>query len=198
MPEAESSHEEKAGHIWNLLPSFYPATDDPREYSDKVRFLSSICPPKDKSMLAPRLALLMKGTAWAQIKAVDGAKLSDPEGGVKLLLSTVAAWEDSAELQTYEKFEKALYRVTQKQDETVFSFVNRMNVAFSEIAHVSIQEIKAFIMLRQSFLNAEDKKRVLAMTGGEMQSKKVEDAMRQLAPKILVGSSGTEMKRCIQ
>ena len=113
-------------------------------------------------------------------------------------MSTVAAWEDSAELQTYERFEKALYRVTQKQDETVFSFVNRMNVAFSEIAHVSIQEIKAFIMLRQSFLNAEDKKRVLAMTGGEMQSKKVEDAMRQLAPKILVGSSGTEMKRCIQ
>ena len=85
MPEAESSHEEKAGHIWNLLPRFDPATDDPREYSDKVRFLSSICPPKDKSMLAPRLALLMKGTAWAQIKAVDGAKLSDPEGGVKLL-----------------------------------------------------------------------------------------------------------------
>ena len=38
-------------------------------------------------MLAPRLALLMKGTAWAQVKSLDGSKLSDPEGGVKLLLS---------------------------------------------------------------------------------------------------------------
>lgn len=50
-------------------------------------------------------------------------------------------------------------------------------------------------MLRKSFLGAEDKKRVLSMTGGELQAKKVEDAMRQLAPKILVGTSGTEAKK---
>ena len=195
MPEGESSQDEKSGHIWSLLPSFDPSVDDPRENSDKVKFLFSICPAKDKAMLAPRLALLMKGTAWAQIKSIDGAKLSDPEGGVKLLLSTVAAWEDSAELQTYEKFERALYKVQQKQDESVFSYVNRMNVAFAEIPDVTIQEIKAFIMLRQSFLNAEDRKRVLAMTGGTLQAKKVEDAMRQLAPKILVGNTGVEAKK---
>eukprot|EP00913_Durusdinium_trenchii_P007300 g6862.t1 len=141
------------------------------------------------------LALLMKGTAWAQVKSLDGSKLSDPEGGVKLLLGAVASWEDSAELQTYDKFERALYRVMQKQDESLFSYVNRMNVAFAEIPSVSIQEIKAFIMLRQSYLNAEDKKRVLSMTGGELQAKKVEDAMRQLAPKILVGSSGNDSKK---
>ena len=195
MPDGESSQDEKSGHIWSLLPSFDPSVDDPRENSDKVKFLFSICPAKDKAMLAPRLALLMKGTAWAQIKSIDGAKLSDPEGGVKLLLSTVAAWEDSAELQTYEKFERALYKVQQKQDESVFSYVNRMNVAFAEIPDVTIQEIKAFIMLRQSFLNAEDKKRVLAMTGGTLQAKKVEDAMRQLAPKILVGNTGVDAKK---
>lgn len=190
-----SAGDEKSGHIWSVLPSFDPTIDDPREYADKVRFLHSICPTKDKPTLAPRLALLMKGTAWAQVKSLDGSTLSDPEGGVKLLLGTVASWEDSAELQTYEKFERALYRVMQKQDESVFSYVNRMNVAFAEIPSVSIQEIKAFIMLRQSYLNAEDKKRVLSMTGSELQSKKVEDAMRQLAPKILVGSSGTDSKK---
>ena len=190
-----SAGDDKTGHIWSILPSFDSTTDDPREYADKVRFLHSICPLKDKPMLALRLALLMKGTAWAQVKSLDGSKLSDPEGGVKLLLAAVASWEESAELQTYEKFERALYRVVQKQDESVFSYVNRMNLAFAEIPTVSIQEIKAFIMLRQSYLNAEDKKRVLSMTGGELQSKKVEDAMRQLAPKILVGSSGMDNKK---
>ena len=68
-------------------------------------------------------------------------------------------------------------------------------MAFAEITNVSLQEIKAFIMLRKSFLGAEDKKRVLSMTGGELQAKKVEDAMIQLAPKILVGTSGTEAKK---
>ena len=190
-----SSGEEKAGHIWSLLPGFDPSVDDPREYADKIRFLHSICPVKDRSMLAPRLALLMKGTAWAQVKALDGEKLSDPNGGIKLLLSAVADWEDSAELQTYEKFERALYKVTQKTDESVFSYVNRMNVAFAEIKNVTIQEIKAFIMLRQSGLNGEDKKRVLAMCAGELKAKKVEDSMRQLAPRILVGASGSEPKK---
>ena len=190
-----SSGEEKAGHIWSLLPGFDPSIDDPREYADKIRFLHSICPVKDRSMLAPRLALLMKGTAWAQVKALDGEKLSDPNGGIKLLLSAVADWEDSAELQTYEKFERALYKVTQKTDESVFSYVNRMNVAFAEIKNVTIQEIKAFIMLRQSGLNGEDKKRVLAMCAGELKAKKVEDSMRQLAPRILVGASGSEPKK---
>ena len=190
-----SQTEEKSGHIWSLLPGFDPATDDPREYADKIRFLHSICPAKDRPMLAPRLALLMKGTAWAQVKALDGTKLSDPNGGIKLLLQTVADWEDSAELQTYEKFERALYKVTQKQDESVFSYVNRMNVAFAEIDKVTVPEIKAFIMLRQSGLGAEDKKRVLAMCGGELRAKKVEDSMRQLAPRVLVGTTGTEPKK---
>ena len=197
MAGAEGSSDEKGSHIWSLLPSFDPAQDDPREYADKVRFLRTICPAKDRAMLAPRLAMMMKGTAWAQVKTLDGALLSDPEKGIQVLLSTVAAWEESAEIQTYEKFEKALYKVTQKQDESVFSYVNRMNVAFAEIAKVTIHEVKAFIMLRQSFLGAEDKKRILSMTGGELQAKKVEDAMRQLAPKILVGSTGTENKKKI-
>lgn len=47
-----SAGDEKSGHIWSVLPSFDPTIDDPREYADKVRFLHSICPTKDKLMLA--------------------------------------------------------------------------------------------------------------------------------------------------
>ena len=65
---ATTSGEEKNNSLWNVLPSFDPSVDDPKEYVDKVKFLHAVCPQRDKPMLAPRLAMLMKGTAWSQIK----------------------------------------------------------------------------------------------------------------------------------
>ena len=53
----QSSGEERTSNLWSLLPSFDPSTDNAKEYSDKVRFLWGICPPRDRGMLAPRLAL---------------------------------------------------------------------------------------------------------------------------------------------
>ena len=61
---AQASGDEKGTNLWSLLPSFDPSLDNAKEYADKVRFLWGICPMKDKTMLAPRLALLCKGTAW--------------------------------------------------------------------------------------------------------------------------------------
>ena len=111
-----STPEEKT-NLWSILPSFDPQSDDPREYRDKVKFLASICPKKDKPMLAPRLAMLLKGTAWAQIKSMDTEKLTDPDEGIKILLESIATWEEAAEMQVYDRFEKALYRTTQRSDE---------------------------------------------------------------------------------
>ena len=50
-------------------------------------------------MLAPRLAMLTKGTAWAQVRTIDAAKLMDPENRVKKLLQAISAWEGAEELQ---------------------------------------------------------------------------------------------------
>ena len=188
-----SSSEDRTSSLWSLLPSFDPASDDPREYVDKVKFLHSICPPRDKPMLAPRLAMLMKGTAWAQMKALDASKLSDPEGGIKVLLGAISAWEEAEELQTYEKCERALFRVTQKADETTMSYVNRINVAFGDLsANTTVADLKAFILLRQSSLSAEDKRKVITLTGGEMSATKMEKAMRSLSTKILGSGPGSQ------
>ena len=186
--EAMSASDEKPSSIWALLPSFDPATDDPREYTEKVRFLHQMCPTKDKAMLAPRLALQMRGTAWGQVKLLDASKLADPETGVETLLSAVAKWEESAELRAYENFEKALYRITQRPDESTMSYVNRLEVGFMELGTTSIQEMKAFVLLRQSSLGAEDKKKILVLTQGSMDSTKISNAMRQLSTKVLAGS----------
>ena len=192
---AAAGGEDRAGSFWSLLPSFDPSVDNPKEYVEKVRFLGQVCPSRDKAMLGPRLAMLMKGTAWSQVTKLDASKLADPTTGIDTLLSVVAQWEEVEEIQTYEKFEKALYRIQQKADETVMSYVNRLAVAFQEIEKVSLSEVQAFILLRQSALNAEDKKRILSMTGGDLSVRKVDAAMRQLAPKVLVGVNANEAKK---
>ena len=139
-------------------------------------------PPGQRKMLAPRLALQCKGTAWHQVRSIDPEKLTDAEG-YKVLLKALSSWEESAELQTYDAFEKAVYRITQKADETVMSFVNRINVAFAEVGP-DLTQVKAFIMLRQSSMGIEDKKRIISMSDG-YDPTRIEKAMRTLTTKIL-------------
>ena len=167
---SSSGGEDRGQGFWSLLPSFDPAQDSVREYVEKVKFLAAICPDRDKGMLAPRLAMLCKGTAWGQVKAISPEKLTDKTNGVKNLLAALSSWEESAEMKTYEVFEKAIYKTTQKADESTTSFVNRLQVAMDELGEVTVQEFHAFLLIRQSALTVEDKKRVLTMTGGTMET----------------------------
>ena len=55
-------------------------------------------------------------------------------------------------MQIYEKFERALYKTLQKSDETVLSYVNRMNVIWMELGGTTLQEMQAFIKpIRKGF-----------------------------------------------
>lgn len=193
MSSTAEISEDKGSHIWTLLPTFDPAVDNVREYIEKVKFIDTICPKKDRPMLAPRLAMLCRGTAWGQVKNLDSAQLVDPENGVKNLLAALSTWEESTEMKTYEQFEKAVYKTVQRSDESSMSFVNRLQVAMDELGAKSIKEFHAFLLLRQSSLSPEDKKRVLTMTNGDMDTKKIEQAMRTLATSIL--SSGDIKKK---
>ena len=189
------SSDEKGSTIWNLLPSFDPAEDDIREYTEKVKFIEGFCPSKDKPMLAPRLAMLCKGTAWGQVKSIASTELVDPSKGVKRLLEALSSWEEASELKTFEQFEKAIYKVTQKNDEATNSFVNRLDVAFHDIGEeTTLKEVKAFIMLRQSSLSSEDKRKVISMVNGQLEIGKVEKAMRSLATRVLVGANEPRKK----
>ncbi len=190
------SGDSQGNNLWALLPSFDPAVDDIREYVEKVKFLQGICPKAQRSMLAPRLAMLCKGTAWGQVKRIDPAKLTDGDNGVATLLAALASWEETAEMKTYEQFEKAMYRMTQKGDESTASYVNSMEVAFHDVGDsTTLGEVRAFVLLRQSSLGNEDKKRILTMVNGNLSVKAVENAMRTLSTKILTSSTTPEAKK---
>ena len=91
-------------------------------------------------------------------------------------------------------FEKALYKVAQKRDEATHSYMLRLQAAFHDLGEsVNVKDMHAFVLLRQSSLSNEDKKKVLAMTGGQMDQSKIEQAMRTLSTRVLLGT--VEVKR---
>ena len=190
-----ASEEKSATGLWSQLPSFDPSSDDIREFSQKARFLHGVFPVKDKGNLAPRLAMLCKGTAWSQVRQLDPQKLTEPETGVEYLLEALSAWEETSELKTFELFEKCLYKVTQRSDEATHSYALWLHAAFNDLGgKITVQDMQAFVLLRQSGLSNEDKKRVLSMTNGELKLKSVEQAMRTLSTKVLL-SSGEPRKK---
>lgn len=137
---AESGTDEKlSNNFWSLLPSFDPSVDDIREYTQKVKFIHGVLPESQKPMLAPRLAMLCKGTAWSQVQRLESKDLTHATKGVKVLLEALAAWEETSEMRTFELFEKALYRITQKQDEATHSFNLRLRAAFDDLGDSVIQ-----------------------------------------------------------
>ena len=93
-------------------------------------------------------------------------------------------------MMAYEKFEKALYRTVQKSDESTMSFSNRLQVAFDEVGDkVTLNEVRAFILLRQSNLSTDDKRKVIAMVNGSFEAKKVD-----VASKVLTGGDTGKKK----
>ena len=64
--------------------------------------------------------------------------------------------------RTYEIVEKALFKCTQRQDETNDSFLARCDVVWSELKakKIDLEQVQAYIVLRGSLLSSEDKKRV--------------------------------------
>lgn len=109
----------------------------------------------------------------------------------------MATWEEAAGLQTYEKLTapSTIYKIIQKNDETNMSFVNRLNVAFQDLGEVTVKEMKAFILLKQSALTPYDKRRVIVMTAGKISAEKIEMAMRSPNTKVLGSGSTMDPKK---
>ena len=154
----------------------------------------SAMPEKDKPNLVPRFAMLRKGTAWRQVRQLDPKKPTKADSGVEYLLKGLSAWEDMSEMKTYELFERPLYNVS-KIHEVSHGFSLRLQAAFDEIADdVTVKQMQAFVMLRQSGLSSEDKKKILTMTNGKLDLTAVDQAMRSLSTRVLMGPGESKKK----
>ena len=86
----------------------------------------------------------------------------------------------------YESAERALFRCTQRQDETNDSYLARADVLWQELLNkeIKLEELQAYITLRGSNLSPEDKKRVVidsqVSTDGKLTIPRVSAAIRML------------------
>ncbi|CAE7321264.1 unnamed protein product [Symbiodinium sp. CCMP2592] len=173
---------------WQAIPRFTPGSTDVSEYSQKVKFLAAIWPREHLSLLGPRMALLCEGTAFKKIPQLPPQKLqANDSSGVELIVTTLGgSWGQTQVEKRYEYFERAIYGTVQKGDETNDSYLVCYDVIFDELISqgVKLEEFRAYILLRQSGLTAEDRKKIVMEHGGNLEYKKICSAIRLLGSRF--------------
>ena len=167
---------------------FIPGTTDVTEYTKKVQFLAKVWPAEHLALLAPRMALLCEGTAFKKVSLLAPDKLRATDGsGVELLVKTLGgSWGLSQAETKYDTFEKALYSTQQKADESNDSYLARHDVHFEELKaqQTTFEEIRAYVLLRQSGLSAEDRKNIVIECGGTLDYNRICQAVRLLGSRV--------------
>ena len=96
------------------------------------------------------------------------------------------SWDVTELEERYEYFEKALYGIVQRSDETHDSYLSRMEANFIELLsrETKLEEVQAYVLLRQSLLSPDDKKKILLEHSGELKYEPVVKSFRLLGSKF--------------
>ena len=173
--------------LTSLVPQFDPAQHDLEQYSQKVELLANIWPENKINELVTRLILGTSGAAFQKLQLQkDELMVGDKSGVEKLVKILGGHWGKVSLERKYEIFEKAVFRCTQRADESNDSFLARADILWTELiaSKISMQELQAYVVLRGSLLTAEDKKRVIleseATKSGTLNMEKVTTSVRML------------------
>lgn len=195
MPPSSQGSEDGSGtgsgmnsvsnQLASLVPSFDPAVDDVTIWSNKIELLLEAWPPTKLVELATRLILNTKGTAFQKLQLMKGEILVNDRKGIKKLVETVGGtWGQAPLEKRFELAEKAIFRSQQKGDEGAESYVSRCDVLWTELLAkgIKLEELQAYIVLRGSRLQHEDKKRAVidSETDGKLAMEKATSSIRML------------------
>eukprot|EP00435_Cladocopium_sp_Y103_P036952 s1537_g9.t1 len=170
-----------------LVPNFDPAKEDLEQVTQKGELLSEIWPATKMNELITRLILNTTGTAFQKLQLNRDKLLSNDKSGIQLLVTLLGGqWGKVQPEKKYDVVEGALFKCIQRQDESNDSFLARCDVHWSEWKpkKIDLDEVHAYILLRGSLLNTEDKKRVILESGadkdGSLTVDRVSSAVRML------------------
>ena len=175
------------GHLpWQQIPRFTPGTTNVDEYVQRLKFIKELWPEDQLHLLGPRAALQVEGSAFQKISRIAPEKLRQADG-VKTLVETLGgSWGRTLMEEKYHYFEQAIFQVTQRHDETNDSYLARHDAFFEELLarKVTIEQVRAYVLLRHSQLNPEDKKRVVVESQGNLTYAETVKAIRLLGSKF--------------
>ena len=181
-----------------LVPTFDPAKDDLKTFTQKIELLTTAWPDNRYGELATRIILLnCSGSAFQklQLNREDLTK-NEKKSVTKIIEILGGTWGQVDLERKYESAEKALYHCIQKQDESNDSYLARADILWTEVLAkgMKLEELQSYITLRGSSLTPEDKKRVVVerhSTGGSVLTmKRVSKAIRMLGAGFFHGVTG--------
>ena len=168
--------------------AFRPGETDINEFTKKLEFLSQIWPVEALPQLAPRVCLMCEGSAFQKVIRIPPEKLKvSSTDGCKLVVATLGGvWGRSNVELKFEKFEKALFGTVQKADESNESYVARHEIHFEELETmgITIEEMRAYILIRNSCLPTEDRKKIVVESKGNLVYKDVISTLKLLGSKF--------------
>ena len=202
MPEATetagASASQPTGNTylpWHLVPAFRPGETDINEFTKKLEFLSQIWPVEALPQLAPRVCLMCEGSAFQKVIRLSPEKLKvSSTEGCKLVVATLGGvWGRSQVELKFEKFEKAIFGTVQKADESNESYVARHEIHFEELQTmgITIEEMRAYILIRNSSLPTEDRKRIVVESKGNLVYQDVISTLKLLGSRFFNDVQGS-------
>ena len=121
--------------------------------------------------------MMCEGSAFKRVMRIKPSKLKvNTTDGVKLLVTTLGGIRGKSNLeQKFERFEKAIYTTVQRPDEAHESYLARHDFHFEELLAmgVGIPEVRAYVLLRNSGLGSEDKKKMIVDAQGNLEYQKI-------------------------
>ena len=134
-----------------------------------------------------------------KVSQIDDEKLRSSNGrGIELIVKAVGGSLELSQAESrIDVYEKALYSVTQKSDETHDSYVARHDVQFEELkaTGAGFEDIRSFILLRNSGLAAEGRKRIVMECEGNLTYEKVCRSIKILGSKVFNDLQGSKTNR---
>ena len=195
MPETAGSTTIDVGTSPNnqlaSLYTFDPATDSVEQWTQKIELLTQVWPEGRLGELATRKILNCKGSAFAKLQLRQKELLGGTLECISKIVELVGGQFGRVNLERkFDIVEKALFRCSQKVDESSDSYLARAAVLWTKLLmkKVNMTEVQAYITLRGSKLSMEDKKRVLVEAGAERENSELE--MKRVSAAIrMLGSS---------
>ena len=173
---------------WHQIPAFKPGETEINDYVRRLEFLANIWPVEHLAQLAPRACLLCEGSAFQKVVRLDPAKLKVQSlDGIKLVVKTLGGiWGQSKLESKYERFERAIYGTTQRPDETHMSYLARHEIQYEELTSMGAtwDEMRAYVLIRNSGLSTEDKKRLVVESKGTLEYDKIVEELQLLGSRF--------------
>ena len=142
----------------------------------RLKFLKELWPEEHIHLLGPR------GSKWRAPRSrrlLDWHRKSCASQMASRYETLGGSWGKTQTEERYHFFVQTIYQVAQKNDETDDSYLARHDAFFEELLarKVTIQEARAYILLRHSLLTPEEKKKVVVEARGDL---KYEDTVRTI------------------